>query len=94
MKMKIHTIGSLLFLLVCVNVSLAQKQWKQGIDHQQEFPDVLVDFKKGVNSKLGQLKLVSVPPHLKEAYEELVSFWKEFDDRLEWMWFWRLNPRR
>lgn len=52
------------------------KQWKYGIDHQQEFPDVLADFKKGINSKLGQLKLVSVPPHLKDAYEELVSLGK------------------
>ena len=52
------------------------KEWKDGIYHKREIPNVVADFKIAVSSKLGELQPVTVPLQLKDAYEELVSFGK------------------
>lgn len=52
------------------------KEWKEGIYHARETPDVVAGFKKAVSSQLGELQPVTVPHHLEEAYEELVSLGK------------------
>ena len=48
-------------------------EWKYGISHEREFPDVIAGFKTAVSTQLGELQPVIVPSHLKDAYESLVS---------------------
>ena len=48
-------------------------EWKYGISHEREFPDVIAEFKKAVSTQLGELQPVTVPQHLKDAYEGLIS---------------------
>lgn len=55
------------------NSDLEFKEWKYGISHDREFPDVLAGFKKVVSLQLGELQPVTVPQHLRDAYEGLVS---------------------
>jgi len=66
-------IGSVLTAAWERSSDLEFKEWKEGIYHEREFSDVIAEFKKTVSSQLGELQPVTVPQHLKGAYEELVT---------------------
>ncbi len=44
-----------------------------GIGYHKEYPTVVVEYKEAVRSQLGDLKNVTVPSDLQDAYEELIS---------------------
>lgn len=46
---------------------------KYGIYQKREFAHVLADYKKAVAAELGEMQPVTVPPHLKDAYDYLIS---------------------
>lgn len=46
---------------------------RDGIRHDREFANVIDDYKKAVAEQLGEVRLVNVPPRLKNDYELLIT---------------------
>lgn len=55
------------------NSQLAFDENECGIGYYKEYPTVIAEYKEVVRSQLGDLKNVTVPSDLQDAYEELIS---------------------
>lgn len=49
------------------------KEDGSAITHERQFPDVVAAYKKALSAELGELATVTVPQHLEDAYQVLLS---------------------